>query len=403
MKILNISTYDTGGAGRAALRITDTMNLSGLEAKMLVREKRSFSDSDKLFSFCTNKFTVFWSKVLGALNQFFSSGEVMYEYFGFDISNHKLVKEADVLVIHWTGHFLSYRSLRKLIATKKPVVFFMHDMWLLTGGCHIDRYCGLYKNGCGNCPQIQKKNKDSTAKNFRIKKDLLSENNVYIVSPSQWLKNAASESNVFSGKTVEVINNPVDVSFYDKIENISNLKRKFGLSENKNIILYGAMSALKDSNKGFSYLKEALKYLPKDEFQLALYGNDPDDDFGKLDCECVKIGKISDDKKMLELINCSDLVVLPSNQENYSLTVLESMSCGKPVVAFDIGGNPEMVLHKKNGYVARFKDCEDLAKGICFCGENKDLLGAEAYSFARKNNSYEAIGLKFKEYLEKII
>jgi glycosyltransferase involved in cell wall biosynthesis len=57
-------------------------------------------------------------------------------------------------------------------------------------------------------------------------------------------------------------------------------------------------------------------------------------------------------------------MVAPSRQENLSNTIMESMACGTPVVAFDIGGNGDMVEHQINGYLARPFDPIDLACGI---------------------------------------
>ena len=63
-------------------------------------------------------------------------------------------------------------------------------------------------------------------------------------------------------------------------------------------------------------------------------------------------------------IKASDLIVVPSYQENLSNSIYEALSCGRPVVAFDIGGNNELIDHKINGYLAQPYDEEDLANGI---------------------------------------
>ena len=58
-------------------------------------------------------------------------------------------------------------------------------------------------------------------------------------------------------------------------------------------------------------------------------------------------------------------MVTPSRQDNLPNTVVESLvACGTPVVAFDIGGMPDMIDHKLNGYLAKPFDTSDLATGI---------------------------------------
>ena len=49
---------------------------------------------------------------------------------------------------------------------------------------------------------------------------------------------------------------------------------------------------------------------------------------------------------------------------------MESLACGTPVTAFDIGGNGDMICHRQNGYLARKKDSGDLATGINWCLKN---------------------------------
>ena len=82
------------------------------------------------------------------------------------------------------------------------------------------------------------------------------------------------------------------------------------------------------------------------------------------------------------------MFVAPSIQENLANTVMESLSCGTPVVAFNIGGMPDMIVHKKNGYLAKPFDTEDLACGIEYCLnkiENRDYIAADIHErFAPK-------------------
>ncbi|MFI5185153.1 MAG: glycosyltransferase [Chitinophagales bacterium] len=50
---------------------------------------------------------------------------------------------------------------------------------------------------------------------------------------------------------------------------------------------------------------------------------------------------------------------------------MESLSCGTPVVGFNVGGIPDMINHKMNGYIAEYKDANDIAAGIVYCLQNK--------------------------------
>ncbi|MFM6909103.1 MAG: glycosyltransferase, partial [Dolichospermum sp.] len=61
----------------------------------------------------------------------------------------------------------------------------------------------------------------------------------------------------------------------------------------------------------------------------------------------------------------------PSVQDNLPNTVMESLACGTPCVAFDIGGMSDMIEHQQNGYLAKPFDVDDLARGIAWVLEDK--------------------------------
>lgn len=67
---------------------------------------------------------------------------------------------------------------------------------------------------------------------------------------------------------------------------------------------------------------------------------------------------------MIDTYNSVDLFVTPSLQDNLPNTIVEAMSCGIPCVGFHVGGIPEMIDHQVNGYVATYRDADDLAQGI---------------------------------------
>ena len=71
-----------------------------------------------------------------------------------------------------------------------------------------------------------------------------------------------------------------------------------------------------------------------------------------------------DRKDVPALMTLMDVFVLPSLGEGVSNTVLEAMSCGRPVVASDVGGNPELVAPGETGYLFPVGDAACLAEQI---------------------------------------
>ncbi|MBI2064475.1 MAG: glycosyltransferase [Candidatus Yanofskybacteria bacterium] len=80
----------------------------------------------------------------------------------------------------------------------------------------------------------------------------------------------------------------------------------------------------------------------------------------------IKTGYISDESLLAKYFSAADIFLFPSTADNCPLVVLEAMACGLPVVSFATGGIPELVDHQKTGYIARYKDADDLANGVAW-------------------------------------
>lgn len=96
---------------------------------------------------------------------------------------------------------------------------------------------------------------------------------------------------------------------------------------------------------------------------------------------------------------------LPSLQENLSNAIMESLACGTPVVAFDIGGNGDMIEHQKTGYLAKPFESEDLARGIEWVlnAHNYQELCVNAREKVMKEFDSKVVAKKYIELYEKVI
>lgn len=398
MKVLHITTVDTGGAYKAAFRLHESLEQQGLESTILVRTKlNSSSVIEEAFH---NPMEALFSKGKNGINMLLSRGNIVNDRFGTDISKNPLVQEASVIFLHWINSFLSCKDVEKLGKLGKPIVWVMHDMWLFTGGCHVDGYCGKYDCRCGNCPLISgEKDNDLSRRNFLQKMEMMTKLDATIIGPSEWIVEQAKKSAILHGKKVVHIANTLNTNFFRPLLDRENIRRKYGISSNKKVILFGAAdNGTENENKGFHYLREAISYLQAEKYMLLIFGNTGNNLNLPEQLETMKVGYIADEEKMVELYNAADVLVNPSNQESFGYTVCEAMACGTPAVGFPIGGIKEQIDHKKNGYLAKYHDVADLASGIAFCVENRDVLGENACQKAQKY-SYEKIGKQW----EKII
>jgi glycosyltransferase involved in cell wall biosynthesis len=164
-----------------------------------------------------------------------------------------------------------------------------------------------------------------------------------------------------------MIPNPIDTSAYAPQDRYQ-ARQNLGLPQDKHLLLSGS-AKVTNPFKGFAYLVAALNQLDQagqaDQLALVLLGQAGDQEFGlSANIPVYYLGYQTGTAAMSQCYNACDLLMLPSLQDNLPNTVMEAMACGTPTVGFEVGGVPQMVDHKVNGYLAELKNASDLAEGI---------------------------------------
>lgn len=383
MKIVHISTTDFGGAYRAAANISRAMCMCGADSKVIVREKHS---AENVIPFCNTSAKLLVSKTKNFFNLMASRGEIINDMFGSDITSMREILEADVIILHWVNSFVSYEGVRRICSLGKPVFWVMHDMWCFTGGCHLDYGCGKYADCCGMCPLLKSRSEgDLSSEIIKRKKSEWVSADFSLIGPSKYMSEAARISMLMKNRNVINIPNPVDTDIY--------LSRKHS-NNKKKMILFGALSP-REYWKGMDLLIGALKCLSPSLYKVVICGRTDGVENVNIMQEIEMTGLIASKEKMAELYDMADVFVIPSRQENLSNAVLESLSCGTPVAAFNIGGMSDMIEHKADGYLAKPFDTEDLATGIEYCASRKSEMGAAARQKIEKEFSMRVIGERY--------
>lgn len=381
MKILSVCTSDTsGGAARAAYRIHQGVRSLGVDSRMFVKYKTSNDDTVYALSEFTPNNPLYnaldWcaAKVKNKIQHYqWNQYPDRDTYFKSDLRGTRIhgalqKLDYDILHLHWINNrFINIQELTKI---HKPIVWTLHDSWPFCGICHIPYECKSYESHCGKCPMLgSKTERDLAYEVFEKKQKMYKDLDLHIVTPSKWLCDCAKKSALMGQFPIHIIPNCIDTELYKPIDK-NNAYVQLGLDTNKKYLLFGAMQATEDANKGFAYLKEALKQVQNTDTELLMYGTNDHMCKQELPLPARILGYINNDKMMALLYNAADITIVPSLSENLSNTIMESMACGTPVVAFNIGGNSDMIDHKQNGYLAAEKDCTDLANGIKWCMDN---------------------------------
>lgn len=370
MKILIINSSDQGGgAAKAATRFFDALQHNGMDAKMMVHQKTSANNNIvapvvKPLQILQSRLEKYLLKLKGIKSlSYFSIGK-----YGNDITGHSDFVDADIINIHWVNRgFLSIKNIADIFSSGKKVIWTLHDSWAFTGGCHLPYDCLRYQEHCGQCPALASHQEhDLSYEIFKNKQQQWGNLSAHIVAPSNWLAQKARGSSLFAGYPVSVFPNTLNTAIF-KPHHREEARASLGLPLDKKLILFGAVSALQDQNKGFSLLHAALHALIDQDagfaqtHALCVFGSNDRID---LPMETFALGHIGDETSMAKLYSAADVFVLPSKSENLPYTIMESMACGTPAVAFKVGGIPELISHKQNGYLAQCYDTADLARGI---------------------------------------
>lgn len=409
MKILIVNTSDIqGGAARAAYRLHKALLSEGVDSRMLVQSKTS--DDFSVIGPQTK-----FQKAMGRIRPTFDAFPLLcYKYRSMALISPSWIPfsgivdkinalDPDVVHLHWIASgMIRIEDLQKINA---PIVWSLHDMWPFTGGCHYVEDCAGYKKKCGNCPALMSnKEFDLSRKVWLRKQSCYSQlPNLTIVGLSKWLTVCAESASLFHNQLVINLPNPIDTKTFAPFAKVE-ARKLFNLPQDKKLILFGAMGATSDPRKGYKELVQALEYLPED-YELVVFGSNKPQLPQGFKQKASYLGYLHDDVSLRVLYSAADVMVVPSLQENLSNAIMESLSCGTPVVAFGVGGNSDLIEHGKNGYLVKPFDCHDLADGIGWLVNHSTMESIKEYARNKiiKNFDSEIVAKKYIELYRSII
>lgn len=414
--ILHINTSDIeGGAARAAYRLHTGILKNGIDSAMLVQTKKSDDFTVSTFNRKYRKIVAKIAPHLDTLPQYIYSQRLNTPWSTGLVNNLSIEKigemTPDIVHLHWVcGGFCSIKNLNKI---NNSIVWTLHDTWAFTGGCHYFGNCDKYQQQCGQCYQLNAKHeKDLSYYLWKSKKKTYDNSKLTIVTPSNWLAECARKSSLLREKQIEVIPNGIDTTLYKPIDRTV-ARNMLGLDIEDKVILFGAMNSIGDSRKGFQHLTSALDILKTtiDEcmarhIKLLIFGSSIPQTAVDLGFPIHYTGRLHDDISLAILYSAADVFVAPSQEDNLPNTIMEALACATPSVAFNIGGMPDMIEHKQNGYLATPFKTEELAKGIEWILEDEERWNKLSQSARRKVTQNFDINIISKRYIslyEKVL
>jgi len=246
---------------------------------------------------------------------------------------------------------------------------------------------------------------DLSTKNFLLKKKLIRRKNLHVVTDSHWLEREAKASAIFSEvKSFQTIHYGLDIqSFFPKDKDTC--RRMLDLDPDSIVISFGAAD-VGNRRKGIRELLAALsKVDSNDKLVLLIFGKSLPQ-IGPIDIPSIHFGFVESPALLSAIYSASDIFVIPSLEEAFGQTALEALSCGTPVVGFQTGGIPDMVIHGKTGLLAQPNDANDLSSQIQRLinhPEERKRMGCNGRVFVEKKFTAEIQAQKYLTLYNEIL
>jgi len=382
MKPLLLSAADlAGGAARSAHRLHVGLRQAGIDSRMLVQYRAS-DDATILGPTGIReqvhaRLARHLDRVPLAVRRKRPLSAWSTQWLANPVASRALALDVDLLHLHWVGAgFVPIALLRRFAG---PVVWTMHDMWPLTGGCHYDDGCERYRERCGNCPILSsRRDTDLSRRVWRRKDRQWRDVDITVVSPSRWLADCARRSSLFGRRRVEVIPYGLPLDRYRPVAKAV-ARDILGLPQDRRLIAFGAIGGTSDRRKGYHLLVSALHRVAARcsvSSALVVFGASAQPHSQDFSFPSYFLGHLHDDVTLALVYSAADVFVAPSTQDNLPNTVIEASACGTPCVGFAVGGLPDLVEHRESGYLARPLEVEDLAHGVQLLLESPSLSAA---------------------------
>lgn len=415
VKVLHVSRYyQTGGAAKSAFRLHEALLEKGIDSSFICLEENMEENAHqisllKYYKSPKNLGARIKNKIVQIISKTFKSKQVKVQqelkellpkinaelaslpFSNYALENHPLFNSFDIINLHWVANeMLDYQ--RFFSACKKPIVWTLHDMNPFQGIFHYKNDMLLNHAIAGKLDDYILNLKQQSIQAFSGK--------MHIVAPSVWLTDASSKSTIFSKFPHSTIQYSLSLNTF-KLYSKTQARQELGLPTEGVILLFVAES-LNNYRKGFDLLLNALSILKMENVTIVALGEKIEN--ADLAANIISTGRIKEESLMAKYYAAASAFILPSREDNLPNVMLESFSCGTPVIGFPVGGIKEHVINYKTGVLAKEISSESLAEAISDFTQNAALFDAKwIRNYAESNFNTALQANKYQEVYHEIL
>ena len=373
--VLMLSSSDAPGAGDGAMRLQRCLVAAGTDVTTCVMQKtvscnpvQEIPPDHKMQHICT---------VMNHLAlKLYPNRPTHFELYSpnrcyVNIAEIDKLQDAKLVHLHWVAGMVGFPNAAEALSGKH-VIWTLHDMNPLTGGCHCTAGCEKYahETGCNNCPQLGKSTggADLAAQIFSSRRTGYAKTAMTMVAPSAWLADSARRSRLLDNAPCVKIVHSVDTHVFTPLPKVW-ARAAFKLPLDRKIILFGA-AGLDRWNKGVHILNLALENL-KGKWQgkppiLLIFGPNKVASMPQ-GYECMNLGSLAA-HDLAKAYSAADVFVSTSLQEAFGFVTAEAQACGTPGIGFYGTGAEEIIQDGLTGHLVAHPGLPVTADG-----EHRDL------------------------------
>ena len=312
----------------------------------------------------------------------------------------------DIIHLHnLHGYYLHVPNLFDyLVKRNRPVVWTLHDCWIMTGHCCYFFDCRKWENHCSNCPRKKSYPAsylfDNSSQNHSVKIGFArrAETFLHLVTVSDWLRSELGKSH-FKDCASTTIRNGIDLSSFKTQKDLDVIRAKHSLTAPKYAI---CVANVWGASKGYADLPKIANLLNKHNVKLIVVGTSKKQtDELKLH-GIIPILRTENTKELAMLYSLADVFLNPTQAEALGLVNMEAIACGTPVVTYKSGGSPESV-DEHTGSVVPISDTEAMVReAVKIIRNGKSAYESACIKKARALFSQSDAFLKYVKLYEKL-
>ncbi len=399
VKVDHITFAPSGGAGLVAKGLVETQALLGHDVRLItvnpsgLREQPFQQPSLVLRA-------VIDDQIVRKPN---SLSMISLARRGASTLDTSIIRKDSILHLHWIEGVANHNQVKRWLDNGRGVVWSLHDMAPLTGGCHSNLKCMQFEDGCRSCPQVRTIFQRNIAQSFKeISSIDFSHPKLKLVAPSKSHAETVRNSLVFNGCDITHIPNPISNDFFEPQDRALS-RQKLGISPDE-FVGIAIASQLDNPLKGIMELIEMFLAVTREmgvrsRFIIVGEGGRSFEEKYK---NCLWVGQLRAGE-LAGVLAAADILASGSASESAGMTIREAGALSIPSISLRNGGSDDLILDGDTGLlVDNIQQLSESLRELILHPAKIKFMGLNARRECEKDSTPLSVAYKYLDLYKKV-